>query len=125
MMVPYSKSFLLELTGTDPAVFALGFPPRGRLVNWAMKRTSGNGAGNVTISIYTSEAAAVADDITRRIANKAAALPWVETISAEFVNREGSISDAVRKLYARVVPADGTGAQSYTLELTMETPYVG
>ena len=127
MTVPYSKSFpLLETTGTDASVFALRFPHRGRITNWGFKKTTGDGVGNVTVSIFTDEASAIANDVTRRILHTSgSAPPWTENVDVEYINREGSISDPIRKIYARIQPADGTGAQFYTIELTAVQPDLG
>jgi hypothetical protein len=126
MTVPYSKSFpLLETAGTAASVFALRFPHRGRITNWGFKKTSGNGSGAVAVAIYTDEASAVAADVTRQILTKSAVPPWTEAADVEYINREGSISDPVRKLYARITPSDGAGAQNYTLELTAVQPDLG
>lgn len=121
MSTPYSKNF--DLVVTDPAtpqVFELRFPARGTLKFWAAKLVSGD-ATTADVSIFTSEVAANANDITQRLLSKSASLPWAETVLIDYINREGTPSNPVRKLWARVDP-NGTGAQTIRLELTVHLP---
>ncbi len=121
MSTPYSKYF--DCTVDDPAtpqVFELRFPARGTLKFWAIKLLNGD-ATTAEVSIFTSEAAAIANDITQRVLNKSASVPWAEVVAVDYTNREGTPSNPVRKLWARIDP-NGTGEQEFRLELTTHLP---
>lgn len=122
MSTQYTKPFTLVQTAAGtPQVFELGYPARGTLKHWAIKKTAGDMTA-ARVSLYTSEVAANADDATQRILDKTATLPWIDFVDRDFVNREGTPSNQVRKLWLRIAPSDGSGEQTYVFELACHLP---
>jgi hypothetical protein len=118
----YTKPFVLDhAVAATPQVFELGYPARGTLKHWAIKKLSGD-MTTARVSLYASEVAANADDITQRLLDKTSTVPWIEYVDRDFINREGTPSNQVRKLWLRIAPSDGIGAQQFHVELGCHLP---
>jgi len=126
MSIPYSRTFEeLTVTAGTPEVFELRYPYRGVLTQWGLKRTGGSGGTATTaciISLYPDAVSAAAHDVTRRLLHKTEELPWGENVEQPFLNREGTPSNPVRKLYLRIETTNGVGDQDFTFELSSLQP---
>lgn len=126
MSTPYDRTFAdlaQDMAEDAVAIFELRYPARGTLSRWAIKKTAGDMSA-ATVELYPDAVSAAAADVTRRICAKTATFPWAEALEIPYMNREGTPSNPVRKLYLRVTPSDGADDQEYTFELAMVHPQV-
>jgi hypothetical protein len=125
--LPYNKEFEIDVIGGTPSVHTLRFPHRGTIRALSLKITGGGGDAGFTAALYAKTQASpgspnnvdlIGSAITS-VANthNVSGLDWV------FLNKEGTPSNPVRRLYLVITPS-GTGAKTLALNLMMDTPFL-